>query len=70
MDGTWLLLSSLFSLIGMAVCVYGRRQRLVVPTILGIVLMIYPYFVGSTLALVAIGVVLLGGVVVGLRVEG
>jgi hypothetical protein len=70
MDGTWLLLSSLFSLIGMAVCVYGRRQRLVVPTILGIVLMIYPYFVGSTLALVAIGVLLLGGVIVGLRVEG
>jgi hypothetical protein len=70
MDGTWLLLSSLFSLIGAAVCVYGRRQRLVVPTILGIVLMIYPYFISSTLALVGIGVVLLGGVVVGVRAEG
>ena len=70
MDGTWILVSSLFSLIGMAACVYGRRQRLVVPTILGIALMIYPYFVASTLALVAIGVVLLGGVVVGIRMEG
>ena len=70
MEGTWLLLSSLFSLIGAAVCVYGRRQRLVVPTIIGIVLMLYPYFVGSIAALVGIGVVLLAGVVVGIRVEG
>ena len=70
MDGTWLLLSSLFSLIGMAVCVSGRRQRLVVPTIVGVVLMIYPYFTNSIVALVGIGVVLLGGVVVGVRVEG
>ncbi len=70
MDSTWLLLSGLFSLIGMAVCVYGRRQRLIVPTILGIVLMIYPYFVGSIIALVGIGVVLLAGVVVGIQVEG
>ncbi len=69
MDATWLLLSSLFSLIGMAACVYGRRQRLMVPTVLGIILMVYPYFVGSMLALVAIGVVLLGGLVVGVRME-
>ena len=70
MDGTWLLLSSVFSLIGMASCVYGRRQRLVIPTILGIALMVYPYFIDGTLALVAIGVLLLGGVVVGAKVEG
>ncbi len=70
MDGTWLLLSSLFSLLGAAVGVYGRRKRLVAPTIIGIVLMIYPYFVNSTLVLVGIGVVLLAGVVVGIRVEG
>jgi hypothetical protein len=50
MDGTWLVLSSLVSLIGKTVCVYGQRQRLVVPTILGLALMIYPDFVGSTLA--------------------
>jgi hypothetical protein len=70
MNGAWLLLSSVFSLLGMASCVYGRRQRLVIPTILGIVLMIYPYFIDSTPALVAIGVVLLGGVVAGARMEG
>ncbi len=70
MDGTWLLLSGLFSLIGMAVCVYGRRQRLVVPTVVGIVLMIYPYFVGGLAALVGIGLLLIGVLVVGVRAEG
>lgn len=69
MDPTWLTLASLFSLIGMAVGVYGRRQRLVVPTIMGIVLMIYPYFVSSVIGLVGIGVVLVGGAVVGVRME-
>jgi hypothetical protein len=70
MDGTRLLLSSLFSLIGMAVCVYGRRQRLIIPTILGIALTMYPYFVDSTLALVAIGALLVAGAVMGARAEG
>ena len=70
MDGTRLLLSSLFSLVGMAVCVYGRRQRLIIPTILGIALTMYPYFVDSTLALVGIGALLVGGAVMGARAEG
>jgi len=69
MDPTWLTLASLFSLIGMAACAYGRRQRLLVPTILGIVLMIYPYFVSSALVLVVVGALLLAGVVVGVRTE-
>ncbi len=69
MDSTWLLLSGLFSLIGMATCAYGRRQRLVIPTVLGIVLMTYPYFVSSAVAVVGIGVLLLGGILVGVRIE-
>jgi hypothetical protein len=69
MDGTWLLLSSLFSLIGMAVAVYGKRQRLLAPTVIGVALMVYPYFVGGTIALVGIGVLLLGALVAGMRLE-
>jgi hypothetical protein len=38
---------------------YGKRQRSPVPMVCGLVLMIYPYFVGSTLALIAIGMVLM-----------
>jgi hypothetical protein len=69
MDLTWLLLSTLFSLIGFAVFTYGRRQRTATHTLIGAVLMAYPYFVSSAYALVGIGVALLGAVVVGNRIE-
>ena len=69
MDSAWLLLSFLFSLIGMSVFVYGRRQRLVVPTVIGLALMGYPYFVSGSVALVSIGLLLLGALVVGTRLE-
>jgi hypothetical protein len=69
MDSGWLIWSSLFSLIGLAVFVYGRRQRRGAPTLIGVALMVYPYFVSSTLALIAIGVLLLGALVVGNRLE-
>jgi hypothetical protein len=69
MDGTWLLLSGLFSLIGLAVSLYGRRQQLLAPTIIGLVLMGYPYFVSSYLGLVGVGVGLLVMLVVGTRME-
>ena len=69
MDTTWFLWSSLISLIGFAVFVYGRRQRRVSPTLTGLALMIYPYFVSSSIALVVIAVVLIGGMVLGNRLE-
>jgi len=68
-DPTWLMLSSLFSLMGLAVFTYGRRQRTGTHTLIGVVLMAYPYFVSSTYALVGIGVLLLLGIVVGNRIE-
>jgi hypothetical protein len=69
MNGAWLILSSLFSLIGMAVCAYGRRQRLVVPTVIGVALMIYPYFIDGLVGMVGIGVLLLAVLVAGMRFE-
>ena len=69
MDPTWLLLSGLFSLIGMAVFAYGRKQRTATHTLTGVALMVYPYFVSSTLALVGIGLLLLIGMVVGNGIE-
>ena len=69
MDSAWLILSSLFSLIGMAVCLYGRKQRLIAPTLVGIALMVYPYFVSDTLAMIGIGVALLVALVMGTRME-
>ena len=69
MDPTWLLLSGLFSLIGMAVFAYGRRQRTATHTLTGVALMAYPYFVSSVLALIGIGVLLLIAMVVGNGIE-
>ncbi len=69
MDSAWLMWSGLFSVIGMAVFVYGKRQRLGAPLLVGLALMVYPYFVSSTLAVVGIGVLLLVGLYVGNRLE-
>ena len=69
MDSGWLIWSGLFSVIGMAVFVYGKRQRLGTPLLIGLALMIYPYFVASTLAVVGIGMLLLGALYLGNRLE-
>jgi hypothetical protein len=69
METGWLIWSSLFALIGLAVFVYGRRQRRGAPTLIGVALMVYPYFVSGSVALIAIGVLLLGALVVGNRLE-
>ena len=69
MDTAWLMWSGLFSLIGTAVFLYGRRQRRAAPTLIGVALIVYPYFVSTILGLVAIGVLLLAGLFVGNRFE-
>jgi hypothetical protein len=69
MDPTWLLLSSLFSLIGLAVFTYGSRQRTATHLLIGVLLMAYPYFVSNSYVMVGIGALLLFGMVVGQRLE-
>ncbi len=54
-----LLWGLLFSSIGLGFCIYGRRQRAVVPLVCGIGLMVFPYFVANVPLLVAIGVALI-----------
>ena len=61
--------SGLFSLIGSAVFLYGRRQRRGAPTLVGVTLMVYPFFVSTPLGVVAIGVLLLAGLFVANRFE-
>ena len=58
MDQALLLWGLLFSAIGMGFFIYGRKQTRTVPLVCGLVLMVYPYFVPSTIWLVVIGVVL------------
>jgi hypothetical protein len=49
----------LFGSIGLGFFVYGRKQRAVVPLIVGLALMIFPYFVSGTLLVVLVGSVLI-----------
>lgn len=49
----------IFGAIGLGFFVYGKKQRAVIPLLCGIALMVFPYFVASTLLLVLIGLVLI-----------
>lgn len=57
----WYLFGSImFSTIGMAALAYGKKMGCVNPMVLGLALMVYPYFVGTTWLLYTVGVVLTG----------
>ena len=49
----------LFGSVGLGFFLYGRKQKVVVPLICGLVLMVSPYFIHNTILLVAIGVALI-----------
>jgi hypothetical protein len=47
-----------FGAIGMAAFVYGKKSTLIKPMILGVALMVFPYFVSEGWPLYGIGVLL------------
>jgi len=51
----------LFGSVGLGYFIYGKRQTRLVPLLCGIGLMVFPYFVSNTIALVAVGCALLAG---------
>jgi len=55
----YLMWTVLFSSIGLGFFIYGRRQRLIVPFVTGLALMLYPYLVPNSWALVLVGAALL-----------
>jgi predicted membrane protein len=59
MNESWLLWGLVFGSIGLGFFSYGRKQRAVVPLICGLTLMIFPYFISSTMLLVGIGIMLI-----------
>jgi hypothetical protein len=59
MNEAWLMWGLLFGSIGLGYFIYGKKQSAMVPLICGLALMIFPYFVSSTLWLVVTGVVLI-----------
>jgi hypothetical protein len=59
LNESWLLWGLLFGSIGLGFFVYGKKQKAVVPMVCGLALMIFPYFISNTVALVAIGAMLI-----------
>jgi len=56
---TLLMWSILFGAVGMGYFMYGRRQRSPVPFLVGIALMVYPYFISNVYVVVLIGIALI-----------
>ena len=59
MDTASLLWGLLFGSIGFGFFWYGKNQKALVPALCGLVLMIFPYFISSTLSMVIVGAVLM-----------
>ena len=49
----------LFGTLGLGYFVYGKKQRIVMPLVSGIALMVFPYFVSNVFLLVIVGAALL-----------
>lgn len=54
-----LLWGVLFSSIGFGFFIYGKKQKVIVPLICGLTLMIYPYFISNSVLLVTVGIILM-----------
>ena len=57
-DPVWLFLSLIPGGAGFVLFVYGKKQQRWPQLLVGLAMMVYPYFATSTTSLVAIGVVL------------
>jgi len=55
---TQFLWAFLFGSVGLAFFIYGKKHQRVVPSVCGIALMVYPYFVPSTVWLILVGIAL------------
>ncbi|MDN5418180.1 MAG: amino acid transport protein, partial [Acinetobacter sp.] len=55
MNTASLFLGLIFSSIGLGYFIYGKRQRMNMPFICGITLMIFPYFIENTMIMSVCG---------------
>ncbi len=58
MNSTQLLLGVIFSSIGLGYFLYGKKQKMTVPFVAGLVLMVFPYFIESNVLLSGISILL------------
>jgi hypothetical protein len=53
-----LFLGFIFSSIGLGYFIYGKKQKILMPMLVGVSLMAYTFFVPNRIAIVVIGVIL------------
>lgn len=58
-DGVYIVLSLIFSTFGLMYFRYGRRLNKVPWIAIGVILMIYPYFVQSRVWMIVLGILLM-----------
>ncbi len=58
MNTTILFLGLIFSSIGLGYFIYGKRQRMIMPLVSGLILMIFPYFIENIVILSITGIIL------------
>lgn len=60
LDANTLLLSLLFSGVGFVCFVYGKKQQRAPQMVGGVLLMVFPYFVGNPWVMAAVGLGIVG----------
>ncbi|WP_081107090.1 MULTISPECIES: amino acid transport protein [Acinetobacter] len=58
MNATQLFLGVIFSSIGLGYFLYGKKQKMTVPLVCGLVLMLFTYFIDNAMIISVIGIVL------------
>lgn len=59
MNESALLWGLLFGSVGLGFFVYGRKQKKIMPFYCGLALMVFPYFISNSIALVLVGAALI-----------
>jgi hypothetical protein len=66
-DASTLFASLMVGIVGLAVFVYGRKQSRLPHMLAGLVLMVFPYFIGNLLLMTGIAVGVVAALVVVVR---
>ena len=61
------MISLLVGSIGFVLFVYGKKQARYPQLVAGLVLMVYPYFVGNAWAMLVVGAIIIGGLWLAVR---
>jgi hypothetical protein len=67
LDAAPLFASLIVSSVGFIVVTYGLQMRRLPQLVAGVVLLVYPYFITAPIPMVAVGVVLLAGMWLAIR---